>query len=101
MRLRNSDRSSRSFLRDLRAFVVNPLIVTSGLVEDVADDRAVGELHDSMGEGGSARAVRHQDDRQLPLLVESLEKLEDRLTGLRVEIPGGLVGYQQVGIRHQ
>src|SRR2546421_7876740 len=48
-----------------------------------------------MGDVGHAYVMRHDDDRLLELLVEATEQVEDLLSGLRVELPGGLVRQEE------
>src|SRR5437773_9636148 len=40
------------------------------------------------------RVVRHHDDRLVVLVVQAVEKDQDLLGALRVEVPGRLVGHQ-------
>src|SRR5437870_11874506 len=57
----------------------------------VAEDFAILNLEDAMGDVRDADVVRHDDDRLPELLVKPTEQVEDFLTGLRVEFPGWLI----------
>src|SRR5881409_3240843 len=48
-----------------------------------------------MRDMGYSGVVRHDDDRLSELLVEAAEQVEDLLSGLRVELPGGLVRQEE------
>ncbi len=63
----------------------------------VVDDQAVAEHHRPLGVLRDVRFVGDQHDR-LAVVVEPLEHRHDLLGGLRVEVPGRLVGQDQLGI---
>ena len=67
----------------------------------VGDDLAVAHHDEPVRERGDARVVRHHDDRALPLGGHLLEQAGDLVGGLAVEVAGGLVGQDELGLGHE
>jgi hypothetical protein len=63
--------------------------------------RPVGQEDDPVRVGGAARVVGHHHDR-LPELADRLpQEVQDVSRGVRVEVAGGLVGEDQIGLVDQ
>src|ERR1039458_9172622 len=58
----------------------------------------IAQAQDSPTARGELHIVRHQHAGELMLAVQLLDQRKDRLGGFSVEIAGGLVGQQQLGI---
>ena len=67
----------------------------------LAHDPAVAQLDCPLRVARRERAVRHQDDGQVPLGVELPQQREDRLPRLRVEVAGRLVGQDESRLGHE
>src|SRR6478752_4445420 len=72
----------------------------SGLVDRV-DDATVREEDDPARVRGRGRVVRHHHDRLPELLHGLAHELEDLGTGARVEVAGGLVGEDDLGLTRE
>src|SRR5690348_11499240 len=68
---------------------------------ELAHHRPVGQEHHPVGVGGTARVVRHHDDRLAEFADRLLQEGQDAVRGVRVEVAGGLVGEDQVGLVDQ
>ena len=58
-------------------------------------NKPVADMDDAPGVAGDLGLVRHQDDGDAFLAIELLEHQQDLIAGLRVEVPGRLVGEQE------
>ena len=67
---------------------------------DVVHQLALVEVQDPAGALGGQGVVGDHDDRLVELAVELLEQLEDLAGAGAVEVAGGLVGDEQVGVGH-
>src|SRR4051812_16297523 len=71
-------------------------IVTRGTLG--GDDAAVVELDDAVGAGGDLGVVGDHDDGLVALGAEVGDGVEDFFAGGAVEVAGGLVGEEDVGV---
>ena len=63
----------------------------------VLHDPSIAKSNEPRGEGRDVSFVRYQQERDALLLIQALKDLHNLETGVRVEVPGGLVGEQERG----
>ncbi len=77
----------------IRVLIPNPFLLLF--------DPPVGQTDDPVGLVGDGPIVRNHHYSQVLPAVQATQRADDFLAGGLIEIPGGLVGQEEVGLGHQ